>query len=96
MKRFLTAGILASATMMSAAPVLALGAHNNGVIPEREYELNLMPATTTDGEQMSIATDRAYEPRAAALINQDEVNRYDFGSDDERTASAYAPENRYR
>jgi len=96
MKRFITTSVLAVAI---AGPALAATDYtNNGVVPPREYEIETVGTPQGPDARTTVLTDEVFDPRDAALIEQERVNQYVFeGEDRSAEAGNYkSPEARYR
>lgn len=96
MKRFVTTTAIA---LTLAAPVMASqGYVNDGVTPPREYERMTVGGTVEADAQTTVMTDKVFDPRDAALIDQERVNQYIF-EDEGQTADNgdyRSPAARYR
>lgn len=81
MKQFnlIAAGLAAA---LVAGPVLAYSSDAGSVVPEREYELNLVSSSVTTGEIASQPSAAALQDHRARQLEPVAVLRqYDFGTD---------------
>ena len=82
MNRIITTSALAIAL---AGPALAATEYtNNGVVPPREYQQDVVGQTIEPDARTVVKTDRVFDPKAAAVIDQENVNQYIFNDDGQR------------
>lgn len=75
-------GALAAGSAMAATDYV-----NDGVNPPRDYERETVSPSISADDRTVVMTDKVFDPREAALIEQETVNQYIFDGEEEQAAS---------